>query len=474
MIGVNKSIFRRLLLSYMITVLLGIGVVGISMSIFVQGHIYNTTQEDLLRQAKRVNLAIQDVPVIDELTEKVIVFLDESYDTRIWIFNTSGEIIATSTKDEVSIGKSVASSIVEKVLKGENVVSKLKFEGLTEPMLSIVVPWGKEKNVYGGIVLHAPVVGINNTIGKIKESILWATLIGIMISMIMVSYLSWSISRPLQKINLAASKIGLGNYNERIEINTTDEIGDLADTINTMAEKLGEIDHERQKLDKIRDDFLANVSHELKTPLTVMQGFLEALQDGLINEGGRQKYYGVMYEETIHMNRLVDDILNLIKLENKEILISKHQISVEPLLHKAAFKFKQKVMEKNIKIEVNVKDGLPKVYADPDRLEQILNNILQNAVNFTEEGQIKIDAEKDDSFVLIKIADTGIGISQEDQEMIWERFFKVDRGRSKKYKGTGLGLAIVKELIEAHQGKITVSSEINEGTTIKIWIPVLN
>lgn len=458
----------------MITVLLGIGVVGISMSIFVQGHIYNTTQEDLLRQAKRVNLAIQDVPVIDELTEKVIVFLDESYDTRIWIFNTSGEIIATSTKDEVSIGKSVASSIVEKVLKGENVVSKLKFEGLTEPMLSIVVPWGKEKNVYGGIVLHAPVVGINNTIGKIKESILWATLIGIMISMIMVSYLSWSISRPLQKINLAASKIGLGNYNERIEINTTDEIGDLADTINTMAEKLGEIDHERQKLDKIRDDFLANVSHELKTPLTVMQGFLEALQDGLINEGGRQKYYGVMYEETIHMNRLVDDILNLIKLENKEILISKHQISVEPLLHKAAFKFKQKVMEKNIKIEVNVKDGLPKVYADPDRLEQILNNILQNAVNFTEEGQIKIDAEKDDSFVLIKIADTGIGISQEDQEMIWERFFKVDRGRSKKYKGTGLGLAIVKELIEAHQGKIAVSSEINEGTTIKIWIPVLN
>lgn len=474
MIGVNKSIFRRLLLSYMITVLLGIGVVGISMSIFVQGHIYNTTQEDLLRQAKRVNLAIQDVPVIDELTEKVIVFLDESYDTRIWIFNTSGEIIATSTKDEVSIGKSVASSIVEKVLKGENVVSKLKFEGLTEPMLSIVVPWGKEKNVYGGIVLHAPVVGINNTIGKIKESILWATLIGIMISMIMVSYLSWSISRPLQKINLAASKIGLGNYNERIEINTTDEIGDLADTINTMAEKLGEIDHERQKLDKIRDDFLANVSHELKTPLTVMQGFLEALQDGLINEGGRQKYYGVMYEETIHMNRLVDDILNLIKLENKGILISKHQISVEPLLHKAAFKFKQKVMEKNIKIEVNVKDGLPKVYADPDRLEQILNNILQNAVNFTEEGQIKIDAEKDDSFVLIKIADTGIGISQEDQEMIWERFFKVDRGRSKKYKGTGLGLAIVKELIEAHQGKIAVSSEINEGTTIKIWIPVLN
>lgn len=474
MIGVNKSIFRRLLLSYMITVLLGIGVVGISMSIFVQGHIYNTTQEDLLRQAKRVNLAIQDLPVIDELTEKVIVFLDESYDTRIWIFNTNGEIIATSTKDEVSIGKSVASSIVEKVLKGENVVSKLKFEGLTEPMLSIVVPWGKENSVYGGIVLHAPVVGIKNTIYKIKETILWATLIGILISMIMVSYLSWSISRPLQKINLAASKIGLGNYNERIEINTPDEIGDLADTINTMAEKLGEIDHERQKLDKIRDDFLANVSHELKTPLTVVQGFLEALQDGLINEGGRQKYYSVMYDETIHMNRLVDDILNLIKLENKEIVISKHPISVEPLLHKVAFKFKQKVMEKNIKIDVNVKDGLPKVYADPDRLEQILNNILQNAVNFTEEGQIKIDAEKDDSFVLITIADTGVGISQEDQELIWERFFKVDRGRSKKYKGTGLGLAIVKELIELHQGKITVNSELNKGTTFKIWIPILN
>lgn len=470
-LGVNKSIFRRLLFSYLITVLLGIGFVGILISYLTKGYIHNSTQEELLRKAKIVNLAIQDVSSIGEGSERLLSFLDESFNTRIWIFDGNGKIIATSTKDEVSIGKSVASSIVEKTLKGENAVQKLKFEGLTEPMLSVVVPWGKENNVYGGIVLHSPVVGINKIIGNIRETILWATLFGILFSTAMVSYLSWSISRPLKKIDQAAAKIGMGNYQERINIESKDEFGDLAITINTMAEKLGKIDQERQKLDQIRKDFLANVSHELKTPLATMQGFLEALQDDLINEDGRQKYYDVMYDETLHMNRLMDDILNLIKLENKEITLSKHPMDTEPLINRVAFKFKQKALEKNIDIRVHIKDGLPKAYADPDRLEQIISNVLKNAVKYTEEGHVSIYAEQDNSFLLLTIQDTGIGISETDQELIWERFFKVDRGRSKKNKGTGLGLAIVKELVELHQGKITVSSEINKGTRFKIWIP---
>ncbi|GAB7386746.1 HAMP domain-containing sensor histidine kinase [Bacillaceae bacterium] len=470
-LGWNKSIFRRLLFSYLFTVLLGLGVVGILMSYLAKSYIYDATQQELLRKAKRVNSAIQNMTSDDDI-RRMLVFLDQSFDTRIWVFNREGRIKVTSTKDEVSLGKAVHPTIVKKVLKGENVVNQLRFEGLTEPMLSVVVPWGKDESIYGGIVLHAPVVGLDETVGKIRETILWATLFGILLSTAMGSYLSWSISRPLQKIDRTASEIGMGNYDKRIDIDSSDEIGDLANTINKMAEKLEKNDQERRRLDQIRNDFLANVSHELRTPLTAMQGFLEALQDGLIqDEEARQKYYDVMYQETLHMNRLIDDIMDLIKLENKEIVLYRHPLDIEPLLQKVAFKFEQEAAEKGIVLHVETKGELPKAYADQDRLEQILDNIIKNAVKFTEEGSVSVLAEKDGGYIRFTVSDTGIGIAKGDLDLIWERFFKVDRGRSKKNKGTGLGLAIVKELVEMHQGKICVESEIGKGTTFKVWIP---
>ncbi|WP_258000422.1 sensor histidine kinase [Bacillus sp. Marseille-P3661] len=469
--SINRSIFRKLLFSYTITVLLGVGAVGLLIAYFAKGYIYDSTQAELLRKAKNVNVAIQNVPSIDQ-TEGILNFLDQSYNTRIWVHNNKGEIIVTSTKDDVYVGKSIHPNIVKKVLKGENAVSKLKFEGLTEPMISVVVPWGKEDDIYGGIVLHSPIVGLNETVRNIRETILWISLVGLLISTAMVSFLSWSISRPLKRIDRTAAEIGRGNYSERIHINSIDEIGELAQTVNNMAMKLEKNEQERNRFDQIKNEFFANVSHELRTPLTAMRGFLEALIDGLITEEeARQKYYGVMYSETLHMNLLVDDLMDLIRIENKEIQLLKQPIHVENLLNKVAFKFQQEASEKGTEIHVSVEDNMPTVIADPDRLEQILGNIVKNAVKFTEQGTIYLEAEEDAGYIRFSIVDTGIGISDADQEFIFERFFKVDRGRSKKNKGTGLGLAIVKELVELHEGKITVESKIGEGTTFEIWLP---
>lgn len=471
MAKINKSIFRRLLLSYIFTVVIALGAAGILVSYLVKGYIYEAKQEELLRKAKKVNLMIQETETIDETAAQWLLFLDQSFDARIWVFDRSGEIISTSTKDEVSVGKSVSPSIVQKVLKGEDAVTELRFEGLAEPMLSVVVPWGEDDKLYGGIVLHSQVEGAVQMIGNIRETILWVTLVGILLSITVVSYLSWSISRPLQKINRAAAEIGVGNYSQRIDINSDDEIDDLANTINKMAETLEKVDQERKKLDQIRDDFLANVSHELRTPLTAMQGFLEALQDGLIPEQGRQKYYDVMYRETLHMNRLVDDLLDLIKLENETIHLSKHPIEIEPILQKVAFKFNQQVAEKGIALNVQADENLSKAFADQDRLEQILANLVKNAVKFTEHGHVSIRAEEVQDHIVLKVSDTGAGISEADQELIWERFFKSDRGRSKTNKGTGLGLAIVKKLVDLHGGTVTVESQLGKGTTFRVDIP---
>lgn len=470
---IAKSLFRRLLVSYLITILLGLGVVGISISLFTKSYMYNVTQEELLRKAKKVNQAIQDTSVIDENTIELLAFLDQTFDARIWIFNRDGKFIATSMKDEVYIGKSVDQSIVKQVITGHDVVKELKFEGLTKPMISVVVPWGKKDQLYGGIVLHAPIEGLNKTFGYMREAILWATLFGVLLSTAMVSYLSWSISRPLQKIDRTAVEIGMGHYHQRVQIENPDEIGELAQTINTLAEKLERVELERTSAEQVRSDFLANISHELRTPLTAMQGFLEALQDGLVEEEeSKQKYLNVMYQETLHLNRLVDDLTMLIKLENKELPLFKTAVDVGEVIDKVAFSFQQEAAEKNISLQLQIDSELPKVLADRHRLIQILSNLLQNAVKFTQDGKIEVMAVQEAQQVRIDVADTGIGIAEEDLERIWERFFKSDRVRSRNVQGTGLGLAIVKELVELHQGTIQVQSQFGSGTTFSVWLPI--
>jgi signal transduction histidine kinase len=366
--------------------------------------------------------------------------------------------------------------VVDKVINGENAVWNIHYEGMKEGMLAVSVPWGKDNSVYGGIVLHSPMEGINETITRLRETILWVTLLGMLFSFAVSSYLSWSISRPIQQIDKAAAKIAIGDYSERIHIRSKDEIGDLAATINHMMEQLGLVDLEKKKLEQLRHDFLANVSHELRTPLTAMQGFLEALQDGLIEEVARERYYEILYNETLHMNRLVDDITDLMKLENKEIELMLTPVDVQEMLSKIAFKFGPEAEARGTVVQCLADEAeQPKAYADTVRLEQILNNLVKNAVKFTENGSVELKAisvPSEDS-ILITVTDTGIGISQEDQVLIWERFFKVDRGRTMKNKGSsGLGLAIVRELVELHQGSIRVRSEAGKGSTFEVRIPI--
>jgi len=474
MLGMSKSIFRRLLFSFLATVLLGLGVSGILISMSAREYFYDTKKEELLRMAKNVNAAILERPRVDKKLLDILEEKDKTYDTRIWLFNQEGKIVATSTKDEVVIGKSVAISIADNVLHGKNAVTELKIEGLDDPMLSVSVPWGEGEKIYGGIILHAPLEGIERTFAQMRETILWATLFGVLLSTAMVSYLSWSISRPLRTIERTAAEIGRGNYAERVQVHTSDEINDLAQTINTMAEKLEMVEQERHHLEQVRNDFLANVSHELRTPLTAVQGFLEALQDGLVEEEeARQKYYAVMYSETMQINRLVDDLMDLMKLENNEVTLAKFPVDVQELLGKIAFAFHPESEEKGIRLEVEVPEELPKIYADRDRVGQIIKNLVKNALKFTEEGEIRLSATAEEHWVRIRVADTGVGISSDDLNRIWERFFKVDRGRSKKNKGTGLGLAIVKELVELHDGKCSVESIPGEGSTFTVWLPTV-
>lgn len=473
-LNANKSILRKMLTSSIVTVLLGLCAVGLVISLFAKDYIVDSKSNEMIRQAKQVNLAIQNQTGPSDRFKEQLRFFDEAFDSRIWIFDLNGNIVTTSSKDEVNVGKVISTDVVNQVLNGEPTIWN-QSEGFKEGVLSVAVPWGKDNDVYGGIVLHSPLKGMNETIAQLRETILWVTLLGIFFSFGVSFYLSWSISRPIQQIDKAAAKIAIGDYSERIQIDSKDEIGDLATTINHMVEQLARVDLEKRQLNQLRHDFLANVSHELRTPLTAMQGFLEALQDDLIEEGSRDKYYEIMYNETLHMNRLVDDITDLMKLENKEIDLVWLAVDVQAMMAKLAFKFQQEAELRGTVIHCLLDENAPQAHADPDRLEQILNNLIKNAVKFTENGTIELKAMAvpSEGCVLITVTDTGIGITPEDQGLIWERFFKVERGRPVKHKGSsGLGLAIVRELVELHNGSIRVRSELGIGSVFEVRIPL--
>lgn len=473
-LGWNKTIFRRLMTSHLFVVFLGLGIVGFILPNVVKGYIYDASQQELLRQAKKVNLSIQEFQTLNDEMTALLLFFDQTFDRRIWIFDASGKIIATSVQDEVSVGKSVSQNVVAKVLEGGTVSSGLQFEGLTEPMLSVVVPWGKEDHLYGGIVLHAPVKQLQDTVSKVREAVLWLTLIGMLLAIITVSYVSWEITRPLQKITRSAAEVSAGKYKLRLEGDVPEEYEDLISTLNTLASKLERIDEERKKSEQTVEDLLANISHELRTPLTTIRGFLEALQDGLIPEAGRTKYYDLMYQEMLYMNRLVDDLLDLLKLEKAGIVLSIHPVDVKHLIDKLAFAFGPDAREKGLELQVHAPEALPQAYADVDRLEQIISNLLKNAIKFTDQGQVDLTVQVEQEMLLIEVSDTGCGISETDQQRIWERFFKADRGRSRQNKGAGLGLAIVKELVELHNGTISVHSKLDQGTTFRVRLPCVH
>jgi two-component system phosphate regulon sensor histidine kinase PhoR len=229
-----------------------------------------------------------------------------------------------------------------------------------------------------------------------------------------------------------------------------------------------------KKLEKIRVDFVANVTHEIKTPLTAIIGFLETIQTGATTSNEDvQKFIDISLKQAGRLNRLVEDLLVISKIELGEIKFHFEEVSIRDAFEGAIPLVEAKAGLKKINIQNNVQANLSCVWADRDRLTQILVNILDNAVKFTpEDGRIFIDAGQKDNYTVLTITDTGIGVPKEEVRRLGERFYRVDRSRSRDLGGTGLGLSIVKHLMLAHGGKMEIESQLGQGTKVSLYFPL--
>ncbi|OAT74722.1 ATP-binding protein [Parageobacillus thermoglucosidasius] len=230
---------------------------------------------------------------------------------------------------------------------------------------------------------------------------------------------------------------------------------------------------EERRLDKLRKDFIANVSHELRTPIAMLQGYSEAIIDDIAATDEEKKEMAkVIYDESLRMGRLVNDLLDLARMEAGHITLNYETVQLAPYIGRIIRKFQGLAKEKQIDLSAEFKNEDIQITIDPDRIEQVLTNLIDNAIRHTDQnGTVKIIAERSGDGVTIHVQDSGSGISEEDLPFVFERFYKADKARTRGRSGTGLGLAIAKNIVEAHKGTISVHSKLHEGTTFTFYLP---
>jgi two-component system, OmpR family, sensor histidine kinase BaeS len=296
----------------------------------------------------------------------------------------------------------------------------------------------------------------------VHRYLIWASLAALVMAGILSSLLTKKVLKPLAQMTQTAGKISAGEYQVRVQADSRDEIGQLAASFNQMAQSL-------ETVERLRRDMVADVAHELRTPLTNIRGYLEALQDGVV--APTQETFGLLLDETLRLVHLVEDLLRLARADAAKATLTMRAIPLGAFVTQVLKGFERRFAEKDIAVTTHLGESSVTVVADPDKLYQVLDNLLKNAWQYTPQGGwTAIRVQELGAAVKFDIVNSGVGIASEDLPFVFERFYRGEKSRSREYGGTGIGLAIVKSLVESHGGEVGVESS-PESTAFWFTLP---
>lgn len=292
----------------------------------------------------------------------------------------------------------------------------------------------------------------------VHHYLIWATVLALCLAIILSYLLTRRVLRPLSQMTSVTREIAAGNYSARVDVVTRDEVGELGMAFNRMADSL-------KQIESLRKNMVADVAHDLRTPLTNLRGYLEALNDDVIPPS--RKMFQMLLAEILHLVHLVESLQQLAKADVAKAYIDKKTMNLAESIDQMVELFRPNFQARNLVVETTFSDGTETVIADKEKVLQVLRNLLENALKFSREGgTVTVTIEPAPGGVRVIVANTGQEVSPEDLPYIFERFYKTDRSRSVERAGAGIGLSIVKELVEAHGG--TVGAESSGGET-RIW-----
>ncbi len=318
------------------------------------------------------------------------------------------------------------------------------------------------------IRLSMPLEEVLDRINSLRAMIAVAGLFVLIIVIGVSFFVSQRLSTPMMRIAHSVELIRAGDLDTRIDVTTKDEIGKVAEAVNELVEKLKVDIAEVKKLQKVRSEFLGNVSHELRTPIFAIQGFIETLLNGAVDDPAVNKSFLQKTKANAdRLNTLLEDLINISQIESGEMKMSFRYFNANDFLEGLAKDFQEPAKQRHIALTTDLKTGNDlEVFGDRDRLRQALNNLVDNAIKYNVPGgKVEIASREVDGTVRVQVSDTGVGIAPQHQPRIFERFYRVDKDRSREVGGTGLGLAIVKHIIEAHGSIVEVQSEVGKGST---------
>lgn len=340
------------------------------------------------------------------------------------------------------------------------------FDSFTEEQLSVFAPITSNYKVRGYVVIHYPMQNITASCNSLLNISYLMLVILFLLSLIILIFFTEMVYLPLRKITEATEQYAAGNMHYEFQVESEDEIGYLAASLNYMASEIARAEDTQKK-------FVANVSHDFRSPLTSIKGYLEAMLDGTIPPELHEKYLNIVLNETERLKKLTDSLLILNNLNTKGMMLQKTTFDINSVIRNTAATFEGTCKKKTIAIELILTGDELYVTADVDKIQQVLYNLLDNAIKFSHQNSIiKIETTEKHNKVFISVKDSGIGIPKDDLKLIWDRFYKSDLSRGKDKKGTGLGLSITKEIINAHGEHINVISTEGVGSEFIFSLPV--
>lgn len=471
------KLFKKYFLTTTIIILVSFIGMLVILSIVLNNYFVGSRRDTLSEACDEISQHIVLVTKEGSKIEPTQVFdvirtVSKVSDTDIFIADKSGTVVVCAC-EEWAENRNCQHTAQKLSIKDfeEDSNNKLKISTLDiykKPhYVATLEVYGADGTFFGRVFATSTLSTVENLLSAVTKLYLLSSVVPVIVMFFAIYTMTYRLTKPLKLMSQASVAMARGDFSKRIPVMSDDEIGELSAAFNKMTNSLSQ-------LEGMRKSFVANVSHELKTPMTTIGGFIDGILDGTIEPEKQQYYLGIVSDEVRRLSRLVESMLSMSRLESGEFSLKKEIFDISAMLCSIAVSQEQRIKAKNI--EIFGLDGMQSisVNADKDLIYQAIYNLVDNAIKFTEEGgAISFKLENDGLNTVFTISNTGKGIPQKDLPLVFERFYKVDKSRSASKNSTGLGLYIVKKIITAHGGKISLTSREDKSTTFAVYLPDL-